>query len=130
MCYSVQTRDWIFVKGYGFLSFAKNRGKNSCKNISKNLNGKFSQKLLGYAKKSATDPLKTTSKIVIQKTAEAICDLIGNGIANSITKVLRSSLRNNWETVTNEHDRERIPKEIYISPKEIQKFTDNLRLIQ
>ena len=24
MRYSVQSRDWIFVKGYGFLSFAKN----------------------------------------------------------------------------------------------------------
>ena len=26
--YSVQPRDRIFVKGYGFLSFAKNMGKN------------------------------------------------------------------------------------------------------
>ena len=27
MQYSVQPRDRIFVKGYGFLSFAKNMGK-------------------------------------------------------------------------------------------------------
>ena len=40
--YSVQPRDRIFVKGYGFISFAKNIGKN----ISKNLSGKYSQKLL------------------------------------------------------------------------------------
>ena len=26
--YSVQPRDQIFVKGYGYLSFAKNMGKN------------------------------------------------------------------------------------------------------
>ena len=26
--YSVQPRDQIFVKGYGFLSFAKNMGRN------------------------------------------------------------------------------------------------------
>ena len=26
--YSVQLRDRIFVKGYGFLSFARNMGKN------------------------------------------------------------------------------------------------------
>ena len=45
--YSVQPRDQIFVKGYGFLSFAKNMGKN----ISKNLSGKYSQKLLDHAKK-------------------------------------------------------------------------------
>ena len=28
MRYSVQPRDRIFVKGYGFLSFAKNMGEN------------------------------------------------------------------------------------------------------
>ena len=35
--YSVQPRDRKFVKGYGFLSFAKNMGKIIGKNISKNL---------------------------------------------------------------------------------------------
>ena len=42
MCYSVQSRDRIFVKGYGFLSFAKSMGKIICKNINKNLSGKYS----------------------------------------------------------------------------------------
>ena len=32
MHYSVQPRDQIFVKDYGFLSFAKNMGKNIGKN--------------------------------------------------------------------------------------------------
>ena len=32
--YSVQPRDWIFVKGYGFLSFAKNIGKSISKKLS------------------------------------------------------------------------------------------------
>ena len=50
MCYSVQPRDQIFVKGYGFLSFAKNMSQNIGKNISKNLSCKFSQKLLDHAK--------------------------------------------------------------------------------
>ena len=31
MCFSVQARYWIFVKGYRFLSFAKNNGKNIVK---------------------------------------------------------------------------------------------------
>ena len=34
--YSVQPKDRIFVKGYGFLSFAKNMGRNLGKNINKN----------------------------------------------------------------------------------------------
>ena len=37
MRYSVQPRHRVFVKGYGFLSFAKNMGKNIGKNISKNV---------------------------------------------------------------------------------------------
>ena len=51
--YSVQPRDRIFVKDNGFLSFAKNTGKN----ISKNLSGKYGQKLLDHAKQSATDSI-------------------------------------------------------------------------
>ena len=62
MKYSVQPRDRIFVKGYGFLSFAKNVGKNVGKIIGKSLSGKYSQKLLDHAKQSATDKLKTSSK--------------------------------------------------------------------
>ena len=42
MRYSVQPRDRIFVKGYGFLSLAKNMGKNIGKNISKNVSSKYS----------------------------------------------------------------------------------------
>ena len=45
MCYSVQPRDQILVKGYGFLSSAKNMGENTGKNISKNLSGTYSQNL-------------------------------------------------------------------------------------
>ena len=56
---SVQTRDRIFVKRYGFLSFAKNEGKSIGKNVSKNLSSKYSQKFFDYAKQSATDVLKT-----------------------------------------------------------------------
>ena len=48
--YSVQFRDWIFVKSYGFFSFAKNVGENNGKNLSKNSNGKYNQKFLGHAK--------------------------------------------------------------------------------
>ena len=67
MRYSVQPRDRIFVRDYGFLSFARNMGKNIGKNISENLSGKYSQKLLDHAKKSVTDSFQTSSKSVIQK---------------------------------------------------------------
>ena len=91
MRYSIQPRDRIFVKGYGFLSFAKNMGKNIGKNISKILSGKCSQKILDHTKQSATDAFKTASKRGIQKPAKATGDLIGNKIANRMTKVSKNS---------------------------------------
>ena len=63
--YSVQPRYRIFVKGYGFLSFSGNMGKNFGKNISKDLSSKYSQKPLDHAKQSAADAIKTAPKIVI-----------------------------------------------------------------
>ena len=46
--------------------------KNVGKSISKNLSSKYSQKLFDYAKQSATDVLKTASKIAIQNTARQL----------------------------------------------------------
>ena len=74
-------------------------GKNIDKNISKNLSGKYSQRLLDHAKKPATDALKTTSKRVIQKAAEATGDLIGNKLIDRITKVSKTSLQKSLEIV-------------------------------
>ena len=50
MRYSIEPRDRRYVKGYGFLSFAKHIGKN----IGKNISNKYSQKFVDSAKKSAS----------------------------------------------------------------------------
>ena len=81
MRYSIEPRDRIYVKGYRFLSFTKNMGKNN----------KYGQKLLNIAKKSTTDAIETASKRAIQKTAEATGDLIGNKIADKITSISKKS---------------------------------------
>ena len=74
MCNLIVSRDQIFVKGYGFLFFAKNMGKNIGRNISKNLNVKYSpvvlnasQKLFDHAKQSTTVALNTAWKKLLQK---------------------------------------------------------------
>ena len=67
--YWVEPRDRIYVKGYGFLSFAKNMGKS--------LSNKYAQKRIDSAKRSTADAIKTASKRAIQKRAEATGDLIG-----------------------------------------------------
>ena len=84
MRYSIELRERIHVKGYGFLSFARNLGKHSIK-VAKNLNNKYGKKLADSAKKSATDALKIAGKRAIQKTVEATGDLIGTKIAYKIT---------------------------------------------
>ena len=56
MRYSIETRDRIYVKGYGFSSFAKNMGRHATK-VPKVLSNKYSQKLLDSAKKYTTDVL-------------------------------------------------------------------------
>ena len=50
------------------------------------MSNKYSQKLLDSAKKSTADAIKTASRRAIQKTTEATGDLIGNKIADEITK--------------------------------------------
>ena len=84
MHYSIEPRERRHVKGYGFLSFARNIVTHAAK-AAKNMSNKYSQKLVDTAKKSATDAIKTASKGAIQKTAEAIRDLVGNKIADKIT---------------------------------------------
>ena len=42
-------------------------GNNICKNVSKNVSGKYNQKLLDLAKQPATDALKTSSKREFKK---------------------------------------------------------------
>ena len=71
MCYSIEPKDQIFLKGYGFLIFAKNMGKNISNNISQNLRGTYSQKPFDHTKQSATDSLKTASIRVILKNSRS-----------------------------------------------------------
>ena len=122
MRYSIELRDQIFIKVTDFLSFARNMRKNISKNLSRTFNSKYSQKIFDHAKHSATDVLKTGSKIAILKTAEATGNFIGNKIlkviVNKITKVSRRSPQYSSKTVEIEtknagFDRE-IPKERYV----------------
>ena len=117
-----------------FLSFARNIGAHATK-VAKNMNNKYSKKLVDTAKKSAADAIKTASKRAIQKPAAATGDLVGNKIADKITAkpslkdvASASKKSHSAEMQSNEANNE-IPKERYISPKERQQIIDQLRLI-
>ena len=104
MCYSIQPRERRYVKGYGFMSFARN------------FSDKYSKYLMDVSKTFA----KTAGKKIPKETAKATGDLIGNKIADKITA---KPSKKSHDEVINE-----IPKERYISPKERQKIIDELKL--
>ena len=64
MRYSTEPRFRKYVKGYGFLLFAKK------------FTNKYGKKLMDTTTKTGIEAAKTVSKIVVQKTAAAAGDLI------------------------------------------------------
>ena len=112
MRYSLEPRERIYVKRYGFISFARS------------MSNKYGKKLVDTAQKSATDAIKAASTRAIQKTAEATGDLVGNKIADKI------SISNKKSDNDNNDDVElTTPRKRYISPKERQQIIDELRLV-
>ena len=124
--YSIEPSDRIYVKGYEFLSFAKDIGKS--------LSNKYGQKLLDSAEKSTTDAIKTASKreTACKKITGETGDLIGNKIADKITNVSKKKsvkkLHNNDEA-KEENVEITTHKKRYISAEERQQIIDELRLV-
>ena len=104
MRYSIEPRERRYVKGYGFMPFARN------------FSDKYSKSLMDVSKTFA----KTAGKKILKETAKATGDLIGNKIADKITA---KPSKKSHDELNNE-----IPKERYISPKERQKIIDELKL--
>ena len=118
MRYSIEPRERRYVKGYGFMSFARNFGNKYGKklmNTSKNFNSKYGKKVTDTAIETGKDFATIDGKKIVHKSAEATGDLIGNEIAYKITSASKKS--HNEEIQSNEVNNE-IPKERYISPKE------------
>ena len=109
------------------------------KSMCKSLSNKCGQKLLGSAKKSTTDAIKTVSKIALQKRAEGTGDLIGNKIADKTTSVstelhLKKKSTTDWhfkELPNDEAEDVEIdtPKKRCISPGERRQIIAELRLV-
>ena len=109
MRYSIQPKFRKYVKGYGFLSFARK------------VNDKYGKKLIDAATKTGIDAAKTTSKRIVQKTAEATGDLFGNKIADKITSIGKPKEK---EKIKETKEIE----EIYIPPEKRHQIIDDLRL--
>ena len=75
MRYSAEPKFRKYVKGYGFLSFAKKFGN------------KYDKTLMDTATKIGMDAAKIASKRVIQKSAETTGDLTRKKIADKNTSI-------------------------------------------
>ena len=64
-----------YIKGYGFLSFAKRFGD------------KYGKKLIDTASSTGKTFAKTAGKKVVNKTVEVKGDLVGNKIADKVTSI-------------------------------------------
>ena len=73
---------------------------------------------MNTAAKTRIDAAETASKRVVQKTAEATGDLIGNKIVDKITSIGKSKEKEKTEKA----------EEIYIPPEKRQQITDDLKL--
>ena len=78
MRYSTEPKYRKYKQSYGFLSFLKESGN------------KYGKKLMDTSRKTGINAAKTASKRVVQKTAEATGDLIGNKKADKTTSVGKS----------------------------------------
>ena len=106
MRYSTEPRFRKYVRGYSFLSFARTFGN------------KHGKQLMDTATKTGIDAAKTASKRVVQKTAEAAGDLIGNSIADKITSIGKPKEKEKIKEI----------EEIYIPPEKRPQIIDDLKL--
>ena len=79
---------------------------------------KYGKKLIDTATKTGIDGAKTASKRVVQKTADATGNLIGNKKADKITSLGKPK----------ENEKTKEIEEIYIRPEKRQQIIDDLRL--
>ena len=97
MRYSLEQHYRRYVQGQGFISFAKNiRNKYGKKifdkglDVSKSMKKQYGKKILDNSISAGKDFVKIAGKKVLTKSAQATGDLIGNKIADRITKSNRN----------------------------------------
>ena len=113
-----------YVQGQGFMSFARNIGNKYGKKIfdvSKSMKNKYGKKILDNSLSAGKDFAKIAGKKVLTKSAEATGDLIGNKIADRITKSARNKEQKD-DRIMEE------TQEIIIPPKRREQIIRDLKL--
>ena len=125
MRYSLEPRNRSYVQGQGFMSFAKNIGNKYGKKIfdkSIDVSNKYGKKILDKSMDASKDFAKTAGKKVLHKSAEATGEMIGNKVADRITKSSRSKAQKEDDRIMEE------TQEIYIPPEKRELIIRDLKL--
>ena len=118
MRYSLELRYRRYVQRQGFMSFARNIGNKYGKksfdksiDVDKSMKKKYGQKILDNSLSAGKDFAKITGKKVLTKSAEATGHLIGNKIADRITKSTRNKDQTEDDRIMEESQELIIPPE-------------------
>ena len=129
MRYSLEPRYGRYVQGQGFMSFARNIGNKYGKksfdksiDVDKSMKKKYGKKILDSSLSAGKDFAKITGKKVLTKSAEAAGDLIGNKIADRITKSTRNKEQKEDDRIMEE------TQEIIIPPDKREQIIKDLKL--
>ena len=129
MRYSLESSYRKYVNGHGFMSFAKNIGNkygrkifDKSMDVSKKYGKKYGNKLLDNSLSAGKDSTKIAGKKVLTKSAEGTGDLIGNKIADRITKSNRNKAQKEDDRIMEE------TQELIIRPEKREQIIRDLKL--
>ena len=111
------------------MSFAKNIGNKYGRKIfdksidvGKNMSNKYGRKILDKSIDAGKDFAKIAGKKVLHKSAEATGEMIGNKVADRITRSFRNKAQKEDDRVMKE------TQEIYIPPEKREQIIRDLKL--
>ena len=123
MRYSLELNCRKYVQGQGFMSFAKNIGNKYGRKIfdkSIDASNKYGRKMLDKSIDTSKDFAKIAGKKVLHKSAEATGEMIGNKVADRITKSSRNKAQKQDDRKMEE------TQEIYIPPEKREEIIRDL----
>ena len=129
MKYSLESSYRRYVHGQGFMFFAENIGNKYGRKIfdkstdaGKSMKKKYGKKILDNSISAGKDFAKIAGKKVLTKGAEATGDLIGNKIADRITKSSRNKDQKEDDRIMEE------TQELIIPPEKREQTIKDLKL--
>ena len=125
MRYSLEPNYRKYIQGQGFMSFAKNIGNKYGRKIfdkSIDASNKYGRKILDKSMDVGKGFAKIAGKKILHKSAEATEEMIGNKVADRITKSSRNNAQKEDDRIMGE------TQEILTPPEKREQIIRDLKL--